>query len=284
MRTIFLSLFLCVSIHGQAKYPPAMAGAKTEGYKTIGDVKLNLYIYEPAGHKPADKRAAIVFFFGGGWKNGSPAQFENHCKYLASRGMVAISADYRVSSRNHTKVPDAIRDAKSAIRFVRQNAGRLGIDPSRIAAGGGSAGGHLAAATGVIDGQEEVGEDLKVSSRPNAMVMFNPALVLPDMDTTEMAGIPHQQVSPIEHVKTGAPPAIIFHGKADTTVPYNTAEAFTAKMTANGNKCKLVGYEGQVHGFFNYGRSDNNKYYTETVREADNFLVSIKFLKGTPTI
>ena len=166
MRSILLSIFLCASVQAQFKYPPQLAGAKTEVFKTIGDVKLNLYIFEPEGHKASDKRAAIVFFFGGGWMNGSPAQFEHQSRYLASRGMVAISADYRVYSRNKVQVPDCIRDAKSAIRYVRKNAARLGIDPNRIAAGGGSAGGHLAAAVSVIANLDEPGEDMKVSSRP----------------------------------------------------------------------------------------------------------------------
>ena len=166
---------------------------------------------------------------------------------------------------------------------VRKNAARLGIDPNRIAAGGGSAGGHLAAAVSVIANLDEPGEDMKVSSRPNAMVMFNPALVIPEMATAQMKGIDPKTVSPIEHVAKGAPPAIIFHGKADTTVPYATAEAFTKKMTSAGNRCELVGSEGQTHGFFNYGRNDN-KYYLETVRKADEFLVSIGFLKGTHTL
>ena len=283
MRSILLSLFLCAAVQAQPKYPPQMEGAKTEVYKTIEGVKLNLYIFEPEGHKASDKRAAIVFFFGGGWKNGSPTQFENHSRYLASRGMVAISADYRVSSRHKVKVPDCIRDAKSAIRYVRQNAARLGIDPNRIAAGGGSAGGHLAGAAGVIRNLDEPGEDMSVSSRPNAMVMFNPALVIPELIRDEMEGVDHKSVSPIEHVTKGAPPAIIFHGKADTTVPYVTAEAFTNKMTAAGNRCDLVGFEGQTHGFFNYGRG-GNKYYLETLHKTDEFLVSIGFLKGGATL
>ena len=274
---------LCAAAQAQMKYPPEMAGAKAEAYKTIGGVKLNLYIFEPEGHKASDKSPAIVFFFGGGWKNGSPVQFEHHSRYLASRGMVAISADYRVSSRNQVKVPDCIRDAKSAIRYVRQNAARLGIDPNRIAAGGGSAGGHLAAAAGVIANLDEPGEDMSVSSRPNAMVMFNPALVLREMATAEMSGVDYKMVSPIEHVAKGAPPAIVFHGKADTTVPYATAEAFTNKMISAGNRCDLVGFEGQVHGFFNYGRG-GNKYYNETLHKTDEFLVAIGFLKGRPTL
>jgi len=160
-------------------------GVPSELYKTINGVKLNLSIFRPDGHSPKDRRAAIVFFFGGGWRSGSPKQFEQQCRHLASKGMVAMAADYRVSSRHQAKVVDCIRDAKSAIRWVRSNAAKLGIDPNRIAAGGGSAGGHLAACTAVLPGLEEPSEDLAISSRSNAMVLFNPALMLaeaPEVD------------------------------------------------------------------------------------------------------
>src|SRR5437870_9383869 len=127
---------------GFRAYPPKLEGAEIETYKTVGDTKLDLYVYYPAGHKASDKRAAIVFFFGGGWTNGSPGQFEQHCKHLASRGMVAMTADYRVASRNQVKAVSCVADAKSAIRYVRKEAARLGIDPNRIVAAGGSAGGR----------------------------------------------------------------------------------------------------------------------------------------------
>src|SRR4029079_4650111 len=140
---------------GAKAYPPKLPGAEVETYKTVGDTKLNLYIYYPPGHKATDKRAAIVFFFGGGWTNGSPGQFEQHCKHLASRGMVAMTADYRVASRQQVKAVSCVVDAKSAIRFVRKEAGRLGIDPNRIASAGGSAGGHIAACTGVLQAFDE---------------------------------------------------------------------------------------------------------------------------------
>ena len=106
-----------------------LPGSRAEVYKTIGDVKLKIYIYEPKGHKAGVKRPAIVFFFGGGWRGGTPKQFLEHCRYLASKGMVAMTADYRVSSRQGTKPFHCVRDGKSAVRWVRQNARRLGIDP-----------------------------------------------------------------------------------------------------------------------------------------------------------
>src|SRR5436190_14367525 len=163
---------------GFRAYPPKLDEAAIETYKTVGDTKLNLWVYYPPGHKASDKRAAIVFFFGGGWTGGSPQQFEQHCKHLASRGMVAMTADYRVASRNQVKAVSCVADAKSAIRFVRKEAGRLGIDPNRIATGGGSAGGHIAACTGVVSGFDESSEDAAISSVPNALALFNPVVVL----------------------------------------------------------------------------------------------------------
>jgi len=276
-------------------YPPDLPGAKTEVYKTAGDVKLNVYLFTPRGHRPSDKRPAVIFFFGGGWRGGSPGQFAKQCEYLASRGMVAMAADYRVLSRHGTKAATCVADAKSAVRWIRANAARLGVDPDRIAAGGGSAGGHIAACTGTIEGLEEPGEETAVSSVPDAMVLFNPAVVLapvegrPPLDPKRLAGLEERlgakptAISPYHHVKKGAPPTIIFHGKADTTVPFRTAELFAEAMTKAGNRCKLIGYEGQPHGFFNYGRGDN-KAFVQTARAMDEFFIELGYLEGKPTI
>jgi len=276
-------------------YPPEMPGAKVEVYKTVGDVKLNIYIYAPEGHKATDKRPAIVFFFGGGWRGGSPVQFLHQCEYLASRGMVAMAADYRVLSRQGTPAIKCVTDAKSAVRWIRANADRLGVDPNRIAAGGGSAGGHIAACTGTIEDLDEPGEDTSISSVPNALVLFNPALVMAPVDDEkpfgekqvkgmrQRVGADPVTISPYHHVKKGAPPTIIFHGTGDTTVPFWTAEKFTEAMTKAGNTCKLVPFEGKPHGFFNYGR-DGNKAFVATVRAMDKFLAGLGFLDGEPTI
>ena len=277
---------------GTTAYPPRMEGAMTEVYKTIGDVKLNMYIFNPRNHAPTDKSPAIVFFFGGGWNSGSPKQFEPHCRYLAERGMVAMAADYRVASRHQVKAVDCVRDAKSALRWVRSHAARLGIDPNRIAAGGGSAGGHLAAAIAAIEKFDESTEDASISSVPNALVLFNPALVLAPTagvplgkvpDLSERMGVEAMQLSPFHQIKAGMPPTIIFHGKADTTVPYATAELFTEAMKKAGNRCELYGYEAETHGFFNFGRG-GNKAFLETLKQADRFLASLGYLKGNPTV
>ena len=270
-----------------------LKSAVSHVYKTVNGTELKLYIFAPEGHSPGQKRPAIVFFFGGGWVNGTPTQFAPHSKYLASRGMVAIVADYRVKNRNDSTVEQSTADAKSAIRWVRSHSSELGIDPKRIAAGGGSAGGHLAGITGTLEGGDEPGEDTSVSARPNAMVMFNPALVLPSREELKKQGDPKDlgsrfsgdpiAVSPHAHVKPGQPPAIIFHGKDDTTVPYATAQEFTDAAVKAGNRCELCGYEGQTHGFFNANRP-GKEYFLKTLEKADEFLASLGWLEGKPTV
>jgi acetyl esterase len=274
-----------------APAPRSIPGSRAEIYKRIGEVELPIHIFEPANHEPGDRRAAIVFFFGGGWTSGSPAQFQHQCSYLASRGMVAMTAEYRVSSRHGVKAVSCFQDAKSAIRWVRRNAERLGIDPNRIAAGGGSAGGHLAGALGTIREFDEEGEDTSICAVPNALVLFNPALVLAPVQgrqdkewdklgsLAERMGVEPRRLSPYHHVRAGQPPAIVFHGREDTTVPFITSELFARKMKEEGNRCELVAYPGQPHGFFNYNRS-GNRYFLDTLKKTDVFLAAQGYLQG----
>lgn len=186
------------------------------------------------------------------------------------------------------------RAAKSAIRYVRAHAKELGVDPHRIAAGGGSAGGHIAGCTGTVPGLDEQGEDTAVSSVPDAMVLFNPVLTLAPLDgndfggfgarlPTERLGAELAAISPTHHVKAGAPPTIVFHGKADSSVPFATVEVFAAAMRKAGNRCEVAGFEGQQHGFFNFGNGDN-AMFRETLKQADKFLASLGWLSGDATV
>lgn len=273
----------------KAVYPPEISDAKTEIYRSVDETELKVWIFEPPGHTASDRRAAIVFFFGGGWNGGSPGQFKWQARYLASRGMVAILADYRVKKRNGTLANIAVSDAKAAIRWVRENADRLGVDPDRIAAAGGSAGGHLATATATLPGHDIPNPEQATSALPDALVLFNPALITapilkhPDLNREKFEklaprlGAEPASMSPYHHVKPGLPPTIIFHGKADQTVAYQSVEWFTEKMESAGNRCELVGYEDAGHGFFNYGRGDGSAY-NDTVRRMDAFLVSLEWL------
>ena len=289
VRYAIALLLPAAAVGQQAGYPPDMPEARVETYKSVEGTDLKVWIFEPEGHSASDKRPAIVFFFGGGWRQGTPGQFHQQAKYLASRGMVAMSADYRVLNRQGVKSYRCVEDAKAAVRWARKNASRLGIDPERIAAGGGSAGGHLAAATATLPGHDDPAGDAAVSPRPNALALFNPAVILAsvqgkyEIDAQRSAGLRErmgaepESMSPYHHVRAGLPPTIVFHGKADTTVAYKTVEIYAEKAAAAGNRCELVGYDGQAHGFFNYGRGDGTAY-TDTVRRMDEFFVSLGWL------
>ena len=252
-------------------------------YKTIGEVELKLHIFEPPDRQAKEPVPAIVFFFGGGWAGGTPTQFYHQSDYLASRGMMAISAEYRVKNRHGTTPFECVADGKSAIRWVRANAERLGVNPDKIVASGGSAGGHVAACTGVLDELDEESEDRNISSKPNALVLFNPALDLveflkkrPSDERFKRA----KEISPLQHVTKGLPPCIIFHGTADRTVPFDSADRFTSAMKKAGNMCRLVPFEEKGHGFFNYGRDKDNSSFNKTIEETDRFLTSLGYLKA----
>jgi acetyl esterase/lipase len=237
----------------------------TVEYKKAGDHALMLHIFNPPDHSASAKRPAVVFFFGGGWTNGSWTQFRNHSAHLAARGMVAIAADYRIKSKHQSTPFESVADAKDAVKWIRQNAGKLGVDSKRIAAGGGSAGGHLAAAASVFGSGDEV---------PDALVLFNPAL---DLARITKIGERAKEISPLHHLKKGGPPAIVFHGTADVTVPFSEATQFCAEKKRLGTRCDLVPAEGEAHGFFNYGRA-GNVWYTKTLQATDAFLVSLGYL------
>ena len=254
-------------------------------YKRVGERQLKLYVTKPADWKAGDKRPAIVFFHGGGWVGGAPGQFTKHAEYLATRGMVAVQVEYRLLDRKQDDPPTVcVRDAKSAMRWVRGRAEELGIDPHRIASAGGSAGGHLAAFVGMVEGQDDPQDDTAVSARSDAMVLFNPVFDNgPDGWGRQRVKGRFQDFSPLHNISRGDPPAIVFLGSADKLIPVSTLERFETAMREAGNRSESKVFEGQPHGFFNHGKS-GNRYYYETVVAADRFLASLDWIEGSPTL
>lgn len=238
-------------------------------YKEVDGKALEIWIWKPTDWKAEDRRSAIVFYHGGGWSGGSPTAFSRQSAKLAERGMVAFSVEYRLTSQKGVTVEDCVRDAKSAFRWVKAHARELGIDPEKIAAGGGSAGGHLAATLATLDSINDEADDLSVSTKPAALVLFNPAVSL-DFPRAREKGMPLEELlklSPYHHLKAGHPPTIAFHGEADTTVPIDTVQAYEAKVKELGGACEVVVAPGQAHGFFN-----KEPHVWQTLARADEFL------------
>ena len=218
-------------------------------YRTIDDSALTAHVFQPDRARWPGPRPAIVFYFGGGWVGGSPSQFFPQCEDLAeSQGMVAISVQYRTRNSHGVSPVECVDDAFAAFEFVRTHAEDLGIDPARIVASGGSAGGHLAACVGLLRNGEAM---------PAALVLYNPVLDTSDAGfgaaRIRPAAEP-ESLSPMHHVRPGLPPTLVLHGTADRTVPFAQAERFVAAMRDAGNTCELAAFEGEGHGFFNHGR------------------------------
>ena len=294
---VVASAILCTSVScADRAYPPVIEGAVASVYKEIDGVELKLWVFRP---DQAEKRPApaLIFFFGGGWRSGSPKQFVPQCQHLAERGMYGIVADYRVASRHGVKAKSCVEDALDALCYVKKHADDLGIDADRIGVGGGSAGGHLAGCLGTIEANHP--------DAPSLMALYNPAIMLASVESseeiptefqeqfdemnrrfeskqTELAdrfGVSPRELSPFHHAKETSPPTIIFHGTKDKTVPFATAVIFERKLRANKVNAVLKDYDGQGHGFFN-----REPFQSRTTAELDRFLVKQGWLTDETVI
>lgn len=256
----------------------AAVRAEQQVFKSTPQGDLKLHIWSP--EKQGKDRPCIVFFFGGGWKSGSPQQFARQSEYLASRGMVAVSAEYRVSGTHKTTPDVCVEDAKSAIRWVRAHSEQLGINPEKVIAGGGSAGGHLAAATALVSDFNAKSDNLAISAIPNALVLFNPALDLTLVDREIVDGDGHsinEAISATRFLHKKAPPAIIFFGTDDALSKHGVE--YAAKAKELGLNVHLLWAAGQGHGFFN-----NSPWLEVTTQRADKYLTQLGYLNGESTV
>lgn len=221
-------------------------------YKTIRDRDLRLHIFEPEGFKASEKAPAFVAIHGGGWTGGTPRRFYPYAHALVDKGYVGISVEYRLANRKAVTVFDCVKDGRAAIRYIRAHAAEFGIDPARIAVCGGSAGAHVAAGTALFDGIDHEGENPDASCRPDALILYFPVI-----DTSQNGygnakiGEDWKTISPVDQVKAGAPPTLVFHGDADKTTPYAGSVLFTKRMKKAGNVCELVTQPGGGHGHLN---------------------------------
>jgi len=250
------------------------------------DQELKLHVYLPEGWKASDKRPAIILWFGGAFVMGDPKQFFPQAEYFASRGMVGISGEYRIKMG----VSVSTEDARSAIRWMKTHAAELGIDPNKIAAGGGSAGGYLGTAVGTNVGLDAKGEDKTVSARPAALVLFNPALRAGGASSPGAASSSAPAPAPGRAGRTGmdlappldalskdCPPSILFYGTTDNFI--GPGRAFSEKALSLGVRSELWAAQAQGHGFFN-----GEPWTQATLEKADLFLASLGVLKGSPTV
>jgi len=277
---IVLTAVLVVLMSGAVLRAQETTKSRAVTYKTVGDKELKIHLHFPPDWKTSDRRPAIIFFFGGGWTGGTVGQFEFQADYLASRGMVAARADYRVKSRDGVTPDKCVEDARSAVRWMRKNSRRLGIDPKKLIASGGSAGGHLAACMMIADSVDAEGDDLSISTIPQAMVLFNPVL---SFENEQMIGRlgdnKHlaRKISPTFYLDKSSPPALILFGTNDRLKVFG--DDYWKKAEKIGVRADKYLAEGQPHGFFN-----RSPWRERTLIAADKFLASLGYLRGSPTV
>jgi acetyl esterase len=167
-----------------------------------------------------------------------------------------------------------VEDTKSAMRWVRSHASELHVDPNRIVGSGGSAGGYLAAAAALVPGWDDPADDLSISPKPNAMVLFFPVVEVAPANGLKRFGDDYAKYRPENYLSAKTPPTIIFGGLADKLVTPDTLREFKKMVEAAGGRCELDFYADQPHGFAN-----KEPYRTLTLTAAEHFLESLGYLQ-----
>ena len=257
----------------------ASAPGKNYIYKQSAGKPRELEIYFPPDHAPArTKVPGVILFHGGGWGSGDLSVLRDQCRYLASRGLVAITANYRMLTKEdmpvngETKKGVCITDAKSAIRWFKQHASELGVDPARIITGGSSAGGHIAMLATLNPGLNDPADSLGVDTSVVAYLLFNPAF-----EPTDAVRDPEADV--LRFLRPDIAPAIVFFGTKDEW-KLGWDGVFN-KLTDLGNTTtELLLAEGAGHTFYNRVP----RWKTQTLIACDRFLAKLGLLAGEPTL
>jgi len=245
-------------------------------YKQIGNIDLKLHVFMPKNKNKKEIHPAIIYFFGGGWSVGTPLQFYRECTHYASKGMVAISAEYRISTLHKSTPFESFEDAKDAIRWLRKNAVKLQLDPNHIVASGSSAGGQLAAATGILNDNNS--ENTNFSSKPNLLMLYYPVIDNSEngYGTKEMKKR-YKEISPLYNIDSVSPPTLFILGTKDPLIPVQTAKEYKRKMYKAGVYCELNLIEGAGHPIFYYAKDLTDNYY-KIQKLSDNFLLKYGYI------
>jgi acetyl esterase len=283
-----LTVGVLCQVAAQTPLPPdpsplqrTLEGATSFVYKRTGNAALRLWVFSPA---PAttEKRVAAVFFGGGGWITHNPVQLSLQARQLAASGMVAVIAEYRVRDPHGTTPFEAVSDAKSAIRWLRAHADELRLASTPLVAVGASSGGHLALAAALVEGFDDPADDVAISARPDALILFNPIpntvanggtpLTTVQQAAVALLGPRARDISPLHQLREGEalPPTLIFHGTLDTLVPIAEVDAFCRRAIELRNGCRVIRFEGGAHGFFD--RAVSAAWYEETMALAVRFI------------
>jgi len=245
-------------------------------YAAADGSELPMLVSEPAeGTQPV---AGIVMFHGGALRTGSAEGLAPHCRKLASRGIFAVSAGYRLIGQGAKSIDDCIADVRRAVEHFYGLAATRGLGSSRLASGGSSAGGHLALVAAMIAADRPLpAPDPGVA----AVVALNPVVDLLAYPSEQLQSLEKDvgiapgraiEYSPIEFVRPGNPPILIQHGTHDKIAPIGQVRRFRDLMVQAGNECTLIEYERAEHAF-HYPNSDSAGHFDDVIAASAEFLL-----------
>jgi acetyl esterase/lipase len=265
------------------------SGAEPEAltYREIDGRALKAYVFAPQATWKS--RPAILLFHGGAWTLGEAAWMFSRAREFAAKGLVAICVEYRLSEPGRKPVGltpiDAVEDTCAAFTWTRRQAGKLGIDPRRVAGYGWSAGGHLVAAAATLPAVR--GKKIAMSARPNALLLYSPALNMARNDYFDslIAGKEDPaRYSPSEFISHSLPPTLIIQGEEDTIVLAKDAWAFRDAAVKAGARCELHVYPGVGHILTRNLKIQYQDFDSDPVdaadahRREDDFLISLGYM------
>lgn len=249
-------LLAVIALAAPAPRPPettplSLPGAETHVFRDLKPEPVRLHVFKPKHWSAADRRPAFVWFFGGGWTRGTPANAAGYAKWASDLGLVGVAPDYRTNDRFGTSPLAAVADGRAALHWLEEHAAELGIDPQRIVVGGNSAGGHVALWTAIAHSPPGSREAEAPKFKPVALVLTSPV-----SDTSKETGYTPARfgdnalaLSSVHQLEPKMPPVLLFHGDADTTVPQRESLALRDKLLAMGNVCEFVNVPGGSHNF-----------------------------------
>ena len=247
-----------------------LATGKAFSYGDPDIPQQRLWIFNPLDIAEDEKRPCVFFIHGGGW-GGKPDSLAPQCLYLQRRGFNTVSTHFRSPGKNLTP-QDTLNDVRLAYQWIIKHADQHHIDRSQIFLSGGSAGGHLSLALRTID---TAGDGFQ-EPEPAGLILFNPVIDLVDgwsngRKKCIQANIEPRDFSPAHHVRAGLPPMLILSGAKDTLITPALIRSFQKRLAAVGGESQFIEYPEAGHGFFNYGREDN-QYFQWTMWEMEKFL------------
>jgi len=237
-------------------------------YKKIGNFEARVDLYIPYDNQPGP---TALYIHGGGWANGSKEQYVLWFLPYLQLGMRVVSVQYRLSGV--APAPAAVEDCRCALKWVGRTAAKYGLDPQRILVTGGSAGGHLALLTGMIDASAGFDRDCPDGEAPKPKAILNYYGVTDVLGALErksdsalrwLKGIENprdlaRRLSPLTYVRAGLPPILTIHGDADESVPYSDAVRLHQALDKAQAPNQLLTIPGGRHGRFRWSDPDTIK-------------------------